>query len=162
MESVRDFQITRRALPHWQQAGSTYFVTWRTAKSRELTAAERSVALNAVLYWNATRWMVYAAVIMPDHAHVLAKPLPKVAEEPLAVYDLAQIIHSVKGYSAQRINALTDSLGSVWQQERYDRLVRDEREFSETWRYIIDNPVRAGLVQNTEDYQWLYQSPSRD
>ena len=47
--------------------------------------------------------------------------------------------------------------GKLWMDERYDRIVRDEAEFLEKWSYIRNNPVKAGLATNPEDYPWLYE-----
>jgi hypothetical protein len=41
-----------------------------------------------------------------------------------------------------------------WQAESYDRSVRDNRESNRTEGYIENNPVKAGLVANAEDYPW--------
>jgi putative transposase len=72
------------------------------------------------------------------------------------VFDLSEIIHSVKSFSVHQINRLRSSRGSLWQDERYDRIVRDEAEFLEKWQYIINNPLRQELVLRWEDYPWLY------
>jgi putative transposase len=47
--------------------------------------------------------------------------------------------------------------GVVWQDERFDRIVRDEKEFNEKWEYIKTNPVKNGLSQKPADYLWLYE-----
>jgi putative transposase len=41
-----------------------------------------------------------------------------------------------------------------WQEESYDRLVRDEQEFERVRSYVENNPVRAGLVRRAEEFQW--------
>lgn len=162
MRPVRTFVTTRRTLPHWQEPGSTYSITWRTADSYFLNSEARTIVLNAIRFWDGVRWCVYATVVMPDHVHVLARPLPIKPDQPLAVCDLGQILHSVKGFSAQRINEQNRRTGSVWQDERYDRMIRDEREFEEVWGYILYNPVKTGLVTAPEEYPWLYQTGRAD
>lgn len=160
MASIRSFTATRRNLPHWQMPGSCYFLTWRTVPGLILEPSGRTIALNAIRYWDVRRWFLYAAVVMPDHAHALARPLP-IGIGPATVtefYDLSQIIQSVKGYSSHRINEQCCRSGSVWQDERYDRIVRDDREFEETWAYIRNNPVTAGLLATAEEYPWLYEA----
>jgi REP element-mobilizing transposase RayT len=93
---VRGEKITRRQLPHWQIQGAVYFVTWRCASGVVLTPEERQIAISAIRHWDSHRWRVYAAVVMPDHVHVLVQPLIK-AE---GVWDLGEILHSVKSFSA--------------------------------------------------------------
>jgi putative DNA methylase len=82
---------------------------------------------------------------MPNHVHVLWTP-----EVSLPV-----LIRSVKGPTARLANQLLGRTGkSFWQEEYFDRLVRNDAEFSKIRRYIEWNPVRAALVSNPEDFQW--------
>lgn len=151
---VQSFKITRRTLPHWQEPGRVYFITWRCKKGEALSPEERTITLEALHYWDGRKWTLYAAVIMPDHAHTLVQPLTMSKEG--GVFDLAEIIHSVKSFSVHQINWLRDSQGSLWQDERYDRIVRDEVDFLEKWQYIMNNPVKEELAQQPEEYPWLY------
>jgi putative transposase len=50
-------------------------------------------------------------------------------------------------------------LGTVWQDERYDRLVRNEEEFQGYWEYIRNNPIKAGFSTIAEDYPFFWQIP---
>jgi REP element-mobilizing transposase RayT len=162
MRSVKQLQTTHRNLPHWQVPGATYFITWRTSRGVVLEPSERSVALDAVRFWDGKRWHVCAAVVMPDHVHVLACPLPVATTDPTAVHDLATILHSVKGFSAQQINTTRGREGAVWQDERHDRLIRDARELEERWGFLVYNPVKAGLAASPEEYPWLYSAGRAD
>lgn len=119
-----------------------------------LAPAERTIILQALKYWDDLKWTLYAAVIMPDHVHALAQPL---ALPGGAVVELSEIIHSVKSFSVHKINKQRGSRGSIWQDERFDRIVRDEAEFLEKWQYIINNPQKKELVDSWEDYPWLYE-----
>jgi hypothetical protein len=65
---------------------------------------------------------------MPDHVHTLCQPLVK---KKGGTYDLGEILHSVKSFSAHRINQQRERKGSIWLDERFDRIVRDEKEFNE-------------------------------
>lgn len=145
-------KISRRHLPHWRRQGATYFLTWRCAPGTYLSDAERDAVLAALRHWDGVRCTVYAAVVMPDHVHALVHPLG----EGDGSRDLTELIHGVKSYSAHRINRLRGRGGRVWQDERYDRWVRHEDEFAEKWQYIADNPVKAGLVDESGMYLWLY------
>ena len=151
---VHSFKINYRTLPHWQSPGSVYFLTWRCKTGKVLSPEERTITMEALRYWDDRKWTLYATVIMPDHVHALVQPLSLPESE--GVYDLAEIIHSVKSFSVYKINLLRGSKGSIWQDERYDRIVRDEVEFLEKWQYIMSNPVKKELTQHWEDYPWLY------
>ncbi len=151
---MQGFKITRRNLPHWQEAGSVYFITWRSKDGVVLNGKERSIALDAVRFWDGNKWLVYAAVVLTDHVHILAKPLSREGD---GFFDLSEIIHSVKSFSALKISQHRGDKGTIWQDERYDRIVRDEAEFLEKWQYILNNPVKVGLSETPEDCPWLYE-----
>jgi len=78
---------------------------------------------------------------MPDHVHIIAKPLPKQGDQ---YWDLSEILHSIKSFSANKINELEEKTGSsVWQTESYDRIIRDVHELLTEITYIHYNPVKA-------------------
>ena len=119
-----------------------------------LNENERTITLEAVRFWDTSKWIVYAAVILPDHVHLLSQPLSRGEG---GFFDLSEIIHSVKSFSAQKISQHRGVKGTIWQDERYDRIVRDEAEFLEKWQYIRNNPLKEGLASQSEDYPWLYE-----
>jgi putative transposase len=119
-----------------------------------LNEKERTITLEAVTFWDTVKWNVYAAVVLPDHVHLLAQPLSRIEGGSV---DLAEIIHSVKSFSAQKISQRWGVKGTIWQDERYDRIVRDEEEFQEKWQYIRNNPLKEGLAASPEEYGWLYE-----
>jgi len=90
-------------------------------------------------------YRLHAFAVMPNHVHLLISPrIP-----------LPKITRSLKGITAKRANAELGLTGRpFWQEESYDRLVRDQREFERIRRYIEMNPVRAGLVREATDYLW--------
>jgi putative transposase len=153
-QPVSSFKITRRNLPHWQGPEEIYFLTWRCTRGKTLARQERTIVLGALQYWDDRKWIVYAGVVVPDHVHVLAQPLVK---EEDATFDLAEIAHSIKSFSAHQINRERGTQGSIWQDERFDRIVRSKKEFQEKWQYIRGNPVKKGLSGKPEDYPWLYE-----
>ena len=151
---VQAFQSTRRNLPHLQEPGQVYFLTWRCRQGQTLAPGERDLVLQTLQHYNGSKWRLFAAVILPDHVHALVQPL----EHPEGgTYNLSQIIHSVKRFSTHEINRQRSAKGSLWQDERYDRIVRDEDEFLEKWNYIRNNPVKAELAKRPEEYPWLYE-----
>jgi putative transposase len=153
-QPVQGFHCARRNLPHWQLPGSVYFITWRCQTGITLSPAERHITLDAIRHWHGIKWQLYVAVVMPDHVHALAQPLTRSTG---GTFNLAEILHSIKRFSARKINQERGVRGSLWQDERYDRIVRDEAEFLEKWQYIRKNALRAGLASNPEDYPWLYE-----
>ena len=141
-------------LPHIQVPGATYFITFRTHEFRALSPEARGIVLNALCHWDNQRWKLFSAVVMPDHVHMVAKPLPKQGEQ---YWDLSEILHSVKSFSANEINKLEEKTGSpVWQTESYDRVIRDAYELANELAYLNHNPVKARLVNEAEEYVWRY------
>ncbi|MEJ2672962.1 MAG: hypothetical protein P8168_12340 [Deltaproteobacteria bacterium] len=152
--SVTSFRATRRNLPNWQQPGSIYFITWLLQEEKILSPEERTIVLKSILYWDKVKWTVHAAVVMPNHVHVITQPL--FLSDGGAV-NLSGIIRSVKTFSARTIHARRGIRGTSWQDERYDRFIRDEAELLQKWQYLRHNPVERGLVAKPEDYPWLYE-----
>ena len=91
---------------------------------------------------------------MPDHVHALARPLTRPTG---GTFNLAEILHSIKRFSARKINQGRGVKGTIWQDERYDRIVRDEAEFLEKWNYIRNNAAKVNLAATPEEYLWLYE-----
>jgi REP element-mobilizing transposase RayT len=141
----------RRHLPHWQQGGAVYFVTFRSVRGTLTDAAKRAVC-DCIRYGHGKTYSLYAAVVMPDHAHILLQPLEKRAN---TYHDLAGIMRAVKGISARMVNRLHGTTGQLWDHESYDRIIRSEEDFLEKWRYIVQNPVKAGIVSDGQDYPFL-------
>lgn len=152
--------IHQRRLPHWQAGGNTYFVTWRLLVPGCLAPAEKDIVLECVKHYHKQRYFVSAAVIMPDHAHLLIAPMRR---EDGSWWDLMKLVGGMKGVSARRINRLRGCRGALWQDESFDRIVREnEFEFPEKYGYICENPVRAGLCKTREEYPWLWLVSLRD
>ncbi|HLB12967.1 MAG TPA: transposase [Dehalococcoidia bacterium] len=119
-----------------------------------MNAEERTIVLDSLRHWDGSKWDLYAAVVMPSHVHALVQP--RFVGSAMA-FDLSEIIHSVKSFSAHSINKLRGGRGPIWQDERHDRIVRNQEELQEKWRYIRDNAVKAGLAAVPEEYPWLYE-----
>lgn len=67
---------------------------------------------------------------------------------------LPKILQSIKKFSARKSNDVLQKKGNeFWQEESYDHIVRDEREFENTIRYILYNPVKAGLCKEWREWQ---------
>jgi len=69
--------------------------------------------------------------------------------------ELSRIMHGIKSFTAHEINKMLNRKGKVWQDENYDRVIRNEKEFVEKINYIANNPIKAGLADGFEDYKWL-------
>jgi REP element-mobilizing transposase RayT len=171
--------LRERRLPHLYVIGRPLFVTFRLYNSLPrnrafpaavLTSGEAFVAMDRLLdnarsgpmflrqpeiaqlvlasirYGAAIgHYELHAFVIMSNHVHLLVTPHISVS----------RLLCSLKGATAKRANLLLGRSGlPFWQDESYDRLVRDGEEFRKIQRYIENNPVRAGLVTIPEEFLW--------
>ena len=94
-----------------------------------------------------------AFCVMPNHVHVVFTPLPK---EDGTYHALPAIMHSLKRYTARQANLLLGRQGQFWQHESYDHVVRDEVELQRIIRYVLNNPVKAGLITKWDEWPWTY------
>ncbi|MBW4507317.1 MAG: transposase [Scytonematopsis contorta HA4267-MV1] len=151
-------KIYQRMLPHWEIDGATYIITFNTWEKLELNPEARQLVLNSCLFFNNKRYKIYALVIMPDHVHILIQPWLK-SKTKNEYWSLSSIMHSIKSYSSNNIPSVMKHIGTVWQDERHDHIIRNEQEFYIYWEYIRQNPVKAGLSNNPEEYPFLWQIP---
>ncbi|MGC8731487.1 MAG: REP-associated tyrosine transposase, partial [Halothiobacillaceae bacterium] len=145
---------SRRKLPHWEKEGACYFVTYRTQEGIVLPDRAREVVLENWKHWSGRRYDLWQAVVMPDHVHLLLSPLPK---DDGSYWTLAEILHTAKSYTANEINRLLGRQGPLWQDERFDHIVRSPASFEEKWHYIRQNPCKRGLASSPDEYPWLYE-----
>ena len=143
--------VRKHNLPHWQQGGQVYFVTFHTVGG-EMSNDLRRIVRDAILYEHNRRIRIFVAVVMLDHVHILCQPLESETEK---WFDLSKVLQSIKGVSARKINLSRGNTGQCWMHESFDRIIRNEREFLETFSYILNNPVRRNLTEKPEDYEFL-------
>ena len=94
----------------------------------------------------ANHFAVIAYVFMPDHVHLLV-------EGKRADADLKAFAHLAKqrtGFVYAR-----EHRHRLWQPSYYDRVLRDDESMWDVIRYIVENPVRAGLVEDPATYLFL-------
>ena len=129
--------------------GHAYLVTFATRQRRPHFA-------NQVVAFDACRWLaadaawrdakLLAWILMPDHWHGIL--------QLEASADLAESIGAAKGRVARGIRAKYPHLGGVWQDGFHDQIIRGEHHLRQAARYIVMNPVRAGLVKRVGDYPY--------
>jgi len=90
---------------------------------------------------------------MPDHVHLVLSPL----SDEHAPISIAEIMQAIKGASAHRINHALGRKGKVWDEESFDRALRNEEGIMDKVEYILGNPVGAGLASNPLDYRWAWR-----
>ncbi|HKO02881.1 MAG TPA: transposase [Thermoanaerobaculia bacterium] len=170
----------RRRLPHYDVHEGLYLVTWRLhdavplrrlapllqqrdgSKAAErryraavellldeshgtcvlLDAALASIVHDALAFFDGDRYSLIAWAIMPNHVHVVIRLI--------AEHHLDRVLHSLKSFTSQAINARLARRGSLWQSEYFDVTIRSPRHLETATTYVISNPEKAGL----RDYEW--------
>jgi REP element-mobilizing transposase RayT len=164
----------RRRLPHLQKADSDLFITFCTAARQVLPTTARELVLEHCLREGGIlpsgnvarapspanqlqpRIHLHAIVVMPDHVHLLLRPL---RDENGWPFPLVDILQCFKGATAHRINKLLSTSGPIWEEESFDHVLRSDESLREKCEYIMQNPMAAGLVRKPEDYGWLWVNP---
>jgi putative transposase len=176
----------QRRLPHWQAIGQPLFVTFRlegslpvnrTFPPARLTSGRAFVVMDRLLDRENCgpiflrqpeiagmvvdalhsgevrfhRYELHAFVVMSNHVHVLVTPH----------VDGKRWLGPLKGFTAHEANRILGQTGRFWQDESYDRLIRDRDEFMRVQRYIENNPVSAGVVASAEEFPWSSAAPGR-
>ncbi|MFO0980122.1 MAG: transposase, partial [Planctomycetaceae bacterium] len=83
---------------------------------------------NALLHYQNVRCFVPCLTVMPNHVHVIMKPLLD--------FELEDTLKLIKGYVARQINLAFGKSGPIWEQESYDRIIRDTAHLQNVIRYI--------------------------
>ena len=112
-----------------------------------------SLVASSLHFLNGRRYDLDCYCLMSNHVHVVLTPLAIDGERYHALTD---IMHSLKGYTANKANRQLGRSGSFWQHESYDHVVRDAAEWLRIRHYVVYNPVKAGLVKEWQEWPWTY------
>ncbi len=100
----------------------------------------------SLFFHDKKKYSLIAWVIMPNHVHVLLRPLPDV--------ELEAVLHSIKSDTAHEANKTLDRSGQFRQHESYDRYIRNEKHFANVIKYIERNPVKARLCKAPVEWEF--------
>ena len=121
-------QFSRR-IENWLDQGSGSCLLKDPALSR--------IVGDSLRHFDGLRYELASFVVMPNHVHVLFRPLGS--------HHLKNIVKSWKGFSAHVINRKIGESGRIWQKDYWDRLIRHPRHFLKCAEYIRKNPEKAEL-----------------
>jgi REP element-mobilizing transposase RayT len=102
-----------------------------------------SRALTQPRLWGDAKLIAW--VLMPDHMHLLV--------QLRAGATLARVTQRIKAVTSMEIGRATGANG-VWEHGYHDRAIRREEDLRDVARYVVANPIRAGLVQRVGDYSF--------
>jgi len=107
------------------------------------------ICKESIMFFNKKDIKVICYCIMPNHVHLVFELINKNKS-------ITDLMKSIKRYSARKANEILETKGRFWQVESFDRLVRNENELYNIIKYVLLNPVKAGLVENYTDWQYTY------
>jgi putative transposase len=133
------------------------FITTCTHKRKPLLA-ESWVAKILIEEWSDAKdrhgWAVGRYVIMPDHVHFFCGPM-----SGSDIKQLSDFMKQWKQWTSKRIIRESRIIGPplqppIWQAEFFDHILRSLENYSQKWDYVRENPVRAGLVKQANEWPW--------
>ena len=89
--------------------------------------------------------LIFAYCLMPDHLHVLASPQGGA--------NLSTVLGSYESYVTQ-LSWGHGVIGKLWQRSFHDHILRQSDDAQAIIAYILDNPVKDGLVMRWQDWPW--------
>jgi putative transposase len=148
VRSPKSRSFIRKSLDHdvhfAGRFGATYFITMCCERKGRNQLCKKQIAeqifRTVTLYDHRGRWFLELLLLMPDHLHAL------IGIDGDA--SLSKIIGDFK--------RATSRFGHVhWQRNFFDHRLRHDESLDEKWAYVMNNPVRAGLVQNEGDWPYV-------
>lgn len=133
----------------WSQPGQIYLLTVVTHNREPIFSDWPAASIAAAILSSSTLWKearLLCWVLMPDHWHGV-----------VGINDgasLADLMKTVKGRSAHQINLGLKRGGQLWMAGFHDRALRREENLVQVARYVVTNPVRAGLAKRAGDYPY--------
>ena len=122
-----------------------YMDNYKTDKNYLSIDKIAEINKKALHHYDTKYYQLICYCIMSNHIHLVIKLTENAP-------DLSQIMHSIKRHTAKESNIILNRKGAFWMRESYDHLVRTNQELRNIVNYVINNPVKAGLTKNWE--QW--------
>jgi len=111
------------------------------------------IVADALLHFDRKRYLMGDFVVMPNHVHLLVCLMNQT--------DVEGQCYSWKKFSAGKINKLLGTSGRFWQEESFDHLVRNPKQFVALRRYIAENPEKANLKEGEYVHYVFDREPDR-
>lgn len=128
------------------------------------------IVADSLHFFDQQKYRLHAYCVMSNHVHVVLEPLLSSNDLVEGKDDsghtaftstspsLAKIMHSLKSYTAKEANKVLQRSGEFWEHESYDHYVRNGAEHARIVEYVLQNPVKAHLVENWQDWRWSYRA----
>ncbi len=120
------------------------------------------IVANKIHDFDNKRYHLIAYCIMSNHVHLVIEQtgVERISESNIKgktkSYLLADTLRLLKGGTSRLSNIELGRGGTFWHHESYDHYVRDEEELGRIVEYVLNNPVKAGLVEAWQDWEFTY------
>ena len=127
----------------------THFLTFCPSERKPILASQELHDAFVKFCQQALQRSIFAGryVLMPDHLHLFVK----FSDEE---FDVSMWVKNLKNFLSKKLREM-GIVAPHWQKDFFDHVLRSEESYSEKWLYMVENPVRAGLVKEWKD--WPYQ-----
>jgi putative transposase len=131
-----------------------------------------SIVAEAMHYRDGAEYELIAYCIMPNHVHLVIYMFENVEQTSVCSnghdrtevrstahfqnYKLVRVLRNFKGSTSREANKILQRSGAFWQHESYDHVVRDGKELDRIISYVLNNPVKAGFVDEWRKWKWSY------
>lgn len=144
-----------------------YLQKWAQPKNWLNKSEIAEIIAEVIMGYDNDYYELIAFCIMPNHVHMIikeVKPFPgsvltatdTQSKGLLDDYPLSRILKRIKGVTAHEANKILNRSGSFWHHESYDHVIRCDEELKRQISYVLNNPVKAGLVNDWTDWKWTY------
>lgn len=116
-----------------------------------------NLVCQAIHYRDNDEYDLYAFCVMPNHVHMVFQMLRENKEERAPA--VTKMLQSLKWFTAYKANEILNREGQFWQHESFDRYIRDQEELESTIKYVLNNPVKAGLIEDWQEWPYSYHKP---
>jgi len=138
------------------------------------------IVCEAIKFRDCKQYDLFAFTVMPNHVHMVFSTVSRITDSTKRRFDLpfwsvdesldasssgrfgdspyivTKILQDLKKYTAVHANKILQRDGQFWQRESYDHLIRDNKELERTIWYVLNNPVKAGFVDDWKQWKWSY------
>ncbi|TAE05655.1 MAG: hypothetical protein EAZ95_19720 [Bacteroidetes bacterium] len=114
------------------------------------------IVKEAIHYRDGKVYDLLAYCVMSNHVHLVFDTALQLRNSDESYQNIDKIMQGIKSYTAHKINRLLGRQGTFWQEESFDRVIRNDKELQNILNYTIQNPVKAGIVEHWQDFPHCY------
>jgi putative transposase len=146
-------------IPNWLpwEQDTVYFMTFCVEGRKAVLANKQTWEICCSTFQKLDQWTILCAIAMPNHFHILGVPSDRDAKVSSFAKWFKRWFN--EAYQEAESNRSVPNAESSWrwQEGCFDRLLRSDESVDEKWEYMRQNPVRAGLVADADDWPYQYQ-----